>query len=230
MDLQRRKARLIELLDRLRSGSDVAPRDLNLVLTDQQFGDLQQQWQAQKELRGQAREKPAAIVEYEKRLQRALFEYGKAEGYAGSTRRAQPVGSDGKRASTRGYRRAETAFEQLLEYLDERLSADPSLCMWLDRQVDFGPTGGLGLGPAQMPRVVTSRSADRKGNGWLVGLQTKRDVKRAALEEALAATVAEEELAERVAARIAEERLKEEQARAEQVQTNLQSLRKWRRT
>ena len=228
MDLNQRKVRITTLLERLGNNIDVAQRDLKAVLSKEQFASLHQQWKAQQELRDQAKEKPPEIVEYEKRLQKALFEYAKGEGYSVSTRRKQAVGDDGKRSGPRAYRRAETAFERLIEYLEERLSADPGLCIWIGRQIEFGPTGDLGLSPEQMPRVVTSRSADRKGDGRLVGMRTKREIKMMALEEALAATVAAEELAARVAARMAEEQAKEEQAQREQQEARMKLLRKRR--
>lgn len=225
MDADQRKARLIELLDRLRNGDDVAPRDLKTVLSKAQFAALQESWVEQQQFRAAAMLKPAAIVEYERRLKKALFEYAKGEGYSGSTRLKQPVDSDGKRPGTRAYRRAETGFEKLIEYLEERITADPGLCIWFDRQLDFGLTGDLGLSPEQMPRAVTSRSVDRRGIGRLVGMRTKREVKQMALEEALSATVVAEELAARVAARMVEEQAKVEQAQREQLLARMQLAR-----
>ena len=228
MDLTRRKTRLIELLDRFRGGEDVAPRDIKAVLTEQQFVALQASWTEQQQLRADAVSKPAAVVEYEARLRKALFEYGKAEAYNVSKRRKKVVGNDGLRADTRAYRRAETGFEKLIEYLEERVTADPSLCMWFDRQLVFGPEGNLGLSPQEVPRVVTSRSMDREGEGWLVGMRSKRAVKQAALEDALASVEADIALTEQIAVRIAEERAEEEQVRQEQQQARMNLLLKRR--
>ena len=44
MDTDKRKARLIELLDRMRGGEDVAPRDMKAVLSKPQFAALQDKW------------------------------------------------------------------------------------------------------------------------------------------------------------------------------------------
>jgi hypothetical protein len=229
MDANQRKARIAVLLERLRDDVDIASRDLKAVLSKEQFAALQQQWDEQRELRVQMKEKPPEVAEYEKRLQKALFEYAKGEGYSGSTRRKRPVGSDGKRPGTRAYRRAETGFERLIEYLEERLTADPGLCIWFDRQIDFGPTGDLGLSPEQMPRVVTSRSLDRRGDGWLAGIQSKRDVKRMVLEHALSEIADAEEVTARVAARVAEEIAREELERHEQQLSRMKLLGKRRR-
>ena len=215
MDLSQRKARITELLDRLTNGEDVARRDMKAVLSEEQFAAMQAYWDEQKQFRADAKDKPAEVMEYERRLNKAMFDYNKAEGYSGSTHREQVRGMDGKRTAKRAYDRAETGFERLIEWLEERLTADPSLGPWFDRTIVFGLEGNLAPNPDEMPRVVTSRSRDRVGDGWLVGKQTKRDVKRRVLDEALADIVAAEELAARIAARIAEEEAKAEVARRE---------------
>jgi len=226
MDRSQRKARLTELLDRLTNGQDVARRDMKAVLSEEQFAAMQVYWDEQKQFRADAKNKPAEVIEYEKRLNKAMFEYSKAEGYSGSMRREQIRGNDGKRTAKRAYDRAETAFERLIEWLEERLTADPSLRTWFDRTIAFGLEGNLAPNPDEMPRVVTSRSKDRVGDGWLIGKQTKRDVKRRVLDEALADTVAAEELAARIAARIAEEEAEAEASR----QAAQQELRKLARS
>ena len=222
MDQSQRKARIIELLDRLTNGEDVARRDMKTALSEQQFAAMQVYWDEQKQFRADAKDKPAEVIEYEKRFNKAMFDYNKAEGYSGSTHRKQVRGMDAKRTAERAYDRAETGFERLIEYLQERLTADPGLGMWFDRTIVFGIDGNLAPNPDEMPRVVTSRSRDRVGDGWLVGKQSKRDVKRRVLDEALVDIVVAEALAVQMAARIAEEEAKAELART----AALQDLRK----
>ena len=135
MDQSQRKARIIELLERLTNGEDVARRDMKTALSEQQFAAMQVYWDEQKQFRVDAKDKPAEIVEYESQLNKALFDYNKAEGYSGSMRREQVRGADGKRTAKRAYDRAEAGFERLIEFLEERLTADPSLGMWFDRTI-----------------------------------------------------------------------------------------------
>lgn len=187
MDLIARKARLAVLLGRLRDGVDVANRDMKAVLSDAEFDALDQQWEEQRHLRAATKQKPEEVVEYEKRLKRAEFEYGKAEHFSQSSKRKRVKGNDGLRTDERGYRRAETALERLIEYLDECLARDPGLNIWFDRPVAFGAATDLALSPEAMPRVVTSRSLSRLGDGRMVGIVSKRELKMATLERALAA-------------------------------------------
>ena len=46
MDQPQRKARIIELLERLKSGEDVARRDMESVLSEQQFSCVKIYWYA----------------------------------------------------------------------------------------------------------------------------------------------------------------------------------------
>lgn len=187
MDLVRRQARLVDLIGRLRDGVDVAKRDMKAVLSNAEFDSLEQQWEEQRHLRAATKQKPEEVSEYEKRLKKAEFEYGKAEHFNQSAKRKRVKGSDGLRTDERAYRRAETALERLLEYLDECLARDPGLSIWFDRQVAFGAASDLTLSPEAMPRVVTSRSLNRLGDGRMVGIVNKRELKMATLERALAA-------------------------------------------
>lgn len=187
MELVRRQARLVELLGRLQEGDDVAKRDMKAVLSDTEFDAFDQQWEEQQHLRAATKLKPEEVVEYEKRLKKAEFEYGKAEHFNQSAKRKRVKGSDGLRTDERAYRRAEAALERLLEYLDECLARDPGLSIWFDRQVAFGAASDVTLSPEAMPRVVTSRSMNRLGDGRMVGIVSKRELKMSTLERALAA-------------------------------------------
>jgi len=203
--LVKRKARLMTLIERMNGGKDVATRDLKLALTKAEFQAFESAWHDQQSLRASAKQKPTAIVAYEKRLKQARFEYSKAEGYSGSTRRKPTKGSDGRMTNERGYARSEAICEKIIEYLQEQLSANPALCGWFDRDIAFGPAGDLGTTPDQLPQVVTSRSLEGHGSGFLVGKRSKREVKLTALRDAVAAIEDEEKTFTHVAARIKEE-------------------------
>jgi hypothetical protein len=205
METAKRKARLIALLERMDRGDDVANRDLQIVLSEAQFEHMQADWSSQLEMRAAVKDKPPEIIEYEKRFKAATFEYSKAESYSESTRRKPVMGRDGKKTNRRAYERSESRFEKLLEYLQERVTANPSLASWFDRELDFRLEGTLGLTPESVPRVVTSRSVDVQGKGWLTNMQSKAQLKRAALAAALADLEAAEARTKRIAARIEQE-------------------------
>jgi hypothetical protein len=182
------RARIVELLARLRKGNDVQARDLKLVLTEKQHQLMLQAWHEQKELR--VVEKPAEVVEYEALLQDALMRYGQYDRYsARNTTRSNVIVDRQKRAKELGSK-AEGAFERALERLEEIVSVDPSLQIWFDRPLDFNAGSEISLGPIGMPRVRTSKSLD---NGLLGQAATrfgaindKRQVKIDALEDTLA--------------------------------------------
>jgi len=203
VDAKQRKARLTELIARLQDDQDVAQRDLKNVLLDDEYKALQDAWAEQRRLREEAKIKPAAVATYEARLKKALFEYGKAEALNLSSAKPTKSRHDGLRADQRAYRRAETLLEKLIEFLEEQLAADPGLQAWFDRPLAFGFDGAISPSPAAMPRVVTSRSLDRLGNGRIAGIRSKREVKLEALELALQGVQAREAIEAEVAKQIA---------------------------
>ncbi|MGY0194620.1 hypothetical protein ACWA7J_06035 [Leptothrix sp. BB-4] len=222
VDPQRRKERLNELIAKLRAGEDVAQRDLKNVLLDAEHRALTDAWEDQKKLRDSLVSKPAAVLTYEARLKKALFEYGKAEHYSESADTLPSSPHDGLKAHQRGYRKCETLLEGLIEYLEEQLAADPGLQVWFDRPLVFGWDGDITPSPSDMPRVVTSRSRERLGDGRLTGMLSKREVKLQALVAALH-NIAEREAIE---ARITQELANEAE---QQLTTRIASLRAPRR-
>jgi hypothetical protein len=177
MDQSRRKARLEDFLGRLQSGLAVSNRELKTWLGEQAFSEYTSECARQSELRKELRDKPSAVKEYDWRLKRALFVYNKAEGAA----------AKGKRdAAKRFHAQAEQLFEHALEYLQEVIGSNPSLCVWFDRDTEWSVDGDAGIDPIAIPRVVTSRSLDNRGGGILVMVLSKTDIKIAAVERALA--------------------------------------------
>ncbi len=223
MNDARRKIRLSELIERINAGTDVAARDMKLVLLDEQYSAFQSEWASQLEQRSYLRDKPAVVVEYEERLKAAQFAYSRAEGYSGSTKRKPVKGRDGLFTHQRFYRKAESLFGGLMEYLTEQLEIDPSLQIWFDRQVeDFY----VGLSPDAMPRVVTSRSTDRTGAAGIAGtLVSKRNLKLDFLVMALEAILEKERLAGRTPTEIAAEEAQD----AEMLRQRQELLRFFRR-
>lgn len=204
MDTEKRKKRLTRLIDRMNDGQDAALRDMRSALLDEQFNAFQSEWDAQLEQRGEVKAKPEAVAEYEERFKAAQFAYNKAEGYSSSARRNPKKGNDGLFTHQRLYAESQTLFEKLVEYLSEQLDFDPQLQIWFDRPLhDLN----VGLTPDDVPRVVTSRSLDRTGNGFLIANLSKRDIKLRALNDSLAALVEVERLAKRTPAEVAAEAL-----------------------
>jgi hypothetical protein len=168
-------AKLREIAAQLERGDDVQNRQLQALLTEDEFADYLQAWDEQLELRAELKDKPTAVREYEARLRKATFVYNKGEG--ASTR--------GKsKAAQKDFVQAETLFERLHVYLDEIISADAGLRVWFDRDTD---SSTLGLTPGTVPMVITSRSLENDGGGLLSNKRSKRDIKLDAVEWALLA-------------------------------------------
>jgi hypothetical protein len=173
-----RTVKLEALLERLRRGEDVQNRDLETWLGEAEYANYLYERQTQQELRDELKNKPSEVREYERRLRLALLAYNKGEG---ASTRGKHV------AAKRYFAEAETLFEHTLEYLQEIIQADRSLCVWFDRDTEWTIESEASIDPVSVPRVVTSRSLDNRGGGLTSRLQGKRDVKIAAVERALAA-------------------------------------------
>lgn len=197
----------------------MAPRDMQSVLTDKQFEDYKRLWNEQRDLREDTKSKPAAVVRYEQLLKEALFEYSKAD--AQSRARVSGRREIGKQTVGQGFGRATTLFERLIEYLEEQVTADSGLCIWFDRTLYFGADGDIAPDPDRVPRVVTSKSRERRGDGRLAGAQRKREVKMAALEWALNDLDEETARLQRAAEMLKQE---DEQARTKALKERLKLL------
>lgn len=171
-----RTARLKALLEQLRCGENVQNRSLRTWIGDEAYAEYEAECKLQRELRKELQSKPSAVKEYERRLRLALLAYNKGEGASSRGRHA---------AAKRYFAEADKLFERALEYLQEIVAAEPSLCAWFDRDTSWTIDGEASIDATSIPRVVTSRSLDNRGGGLLRRLQSKRDLKIAAVERAL---------------------------------------------
>ncbi len=184
MTSKKRKARLKELLKRIKAGEDVAQRDLRHALTDAEYQLTNEKWKEQQAFR--AMKKPSEVKKYESLLAKALFLHNKAEGY----RAKKKLDARGRSYRQRLYDQAEAACELALECLYEILTADAALQIWFDRAIKFCADGTVDLlnsdisFPDNMPRLVTSRSKNKLASR-MVGRLAKREIKKAVLEDAL---------------------------------------------
>ena len=181
-DHSKRIKKLQEIREKLIAGEEVANRQLRTWLGEY-FKDVAQEWACEQDMRLKPQDKPDAIREYERRLKRAHFQYAKAC-------KALSKGSPSK---TKQFNQTDTAYERVLEYLQEQVSIDPTLEQWLDRTTDNGPeTVGTGIDFHSMPRVRTSRSKENQSAASMIGyVRTKRDIKIEVVDRAIEALTAE---------------------------------------
>lgn len=85
-------------------------RQLQTWLSEEEYEQLEYEWQKQLELRSDLKDKPSELKRYEEKLGEATFNYNRAEGYS----------SKGKNTTAKKfYEKSESLCEDALEILQE---------------------------------------------------------------------------------------------------------------
>ena len=130
----KRLAKLEANAEKLRRGENVQNRQLQTWLSEDEYAQLEYEWQEQLELRRELKDKPSDLKRYEEKLREATFNYNRAEGYS----------SKGKHSTAKKfYNKSESLCEDALEILQEILHYDSSLRVWFDRDISFEVGGDL---------------------------------------------------------------------------------------
>ncbi len=130
----KRLAKLEAIADKPKHGENVQNRQLQTWLSDDEYAQIEVEWQEQLELRGELKGKPGDLKQYEEKLRGATFNYNRAEGYS----------SKGKHSTPKTfYNKSESLCEDALEILQEILRSDSSLRVWFDRDISFEVGGDL---------------------------------------------------------------------------------------
>jgi len=170
----KRLSKLEGLADKLRRGENVQNRQLQTWLSEEEYEQLDAEWQEQLELRNELKDKPSDLKRYEEKLKQATFNYNRAEGYS----------SKGKHSTAKKfYKNSESLCEDALEILQEILHSDSTLRVWFDRDISFEVGGELSADIVSLPRLVTSRSHEKLGGDSK--LTSKQSVKLAVVERAI---------------------------------------------
>ena len=167
-----RLAKLHDLLARLKRGETVQNRQLQTWLGEQGYKEYEDSWSNTVDQRHLLNGKSGAIIEYEELLKKAILLYNRGE--AASQR--------GMRSARQLHAKAQAALERALLYLEEQLTIDPSLQIWLDRQCDFTASNYPSLDPISVPRAITSRSLDNQSGPISEKIDSKRQCKIRAVE------------------------------------------------
>ena len=170
----KRLHKLTGIADKLKRGENVQNRQLQTWLSEEEYEQLEYEWQEQLELRDELKDKPRELKRYEEKLKQATFNYNRAEGYS----------SKGKHSTAKKfYDKSETLCEDALEILQEILHYDSTLRVWFDRDISFEVGGDLSADIVSLPRLVTSRSNEKLSDDSR--LTRKQSVKLAAIERAM---------------------------------------------
>ena len=167
-------AKLEGIAEKLKRGENVQNRQLQTWLSEDEYAQVDIEWQEQLEIREELKDKPSELKRYEEKLKQATFYYNRAEGYS----------SKGKHTTAkRFYSKSESLCEDSLEILQEILHYDSSLHVWFDRDISFEVGGDLSANIVSLPRLVTSRSNEKLSDDSRI--TSKQSVKLAVVERAM---------------------------------------------
>jgi len=170
----KRLAKLESIADKLWRRENVQNRQLKTWLSEDEYAQIEAEWQQQLELRSELKDKPNELKRYEEKLKQATFNFNRAKGYS----------SKGKHSSAKKfYNKSESLCEDALEILQEILHYDSSLRVWFDRDISFEVGGDLSADIVSLPRLVTSRSHEKLSDDSR--LTSKQSVKLAVVERAM---------------------------------------------
>jgi hypothetical protein len=143
-------------------------------LSEDEYAQIEAEWQEQLELREELKDKPSDLKRYEEKLKQATFNYNRAEGYS----------SKGKHSTSKTfYNKSESLCEDALEILQEVLHYDSSLRVWFDRDISFEVGEDLSADIVSLPRLVTSRSHEKLSDDSRI--TSKQSVKLTVVERAM---------------------------------------------
>ena len=170
----KRLSKLEAIAEKLRRGENVQNRQLQTWLSEDEYAQLEYEWQEQIELRMELKDKPSDLKRYEEKLKQATFNYNRAEGYSSKGRHS---------TAKKFYDKSERLCEDALEILQEIFHYDSSLRVWFDRDISFEVGGDLSADIVSLPRLVTSRSHEKLTDDSR--LTSKQSVKLALVERAM---------------------------------------------
>jgi hypothetical protein len=169
-----RLRKLEGIADKLKRGENVQNRQLKTWLSEEEYEQLEYEWQEQLELRNELKDKPSDLRRYEEKLKQATFNDNRAEGYS----------SNGKHSTAKKfYNKSESLCQDALEILQEILHYDSSLLVWFDRDISFEVGSDLSADIDSLPRLVTSRSHEKQKEDSRI--TNKQSVKLAVVERAM---------------------------------------------
>ena len=167
-------SKLEGIAEKLKRGENVQNRQLQTWLSEDEYAQVDIEWQEQLEIREELKDKPDELERYEKKLKQATFYYNRAEGYS----------SKGKHTTAKTFcSKSESVCEDALEILQEILHYDGYLRIWFDRDISFSVGEGLSADIVSLPRLVTSRSNARLNEDSRI--TSKKSVKLTVVERAI---------------------------------------------
>lgn len=170
----KRLAKLEVIAEKLKRGENVQNRQLQTWLSEIEYEQVDIEWQEQLELREELKDKPTELKRYEDKLKEAIMMRNRSDAYHRKGKKSAAYKLDSK---------CESLCEDALEILQEIVSADASLQIWFDRNLDFAHGSLIDASLGNLPRLVTSRSIEKLSDDRR--LVKKIDVKIGVVERAI---------------------------------------------
>ena len=171
---QKRLSKLEAIANRLQRGKNVQNRQLQTWLSEDEYAQVDIEWQEQLELREELKDKPDELKRYEDKLKEAIMMRNRSDVYHRKGKKSAAYKLDSN---------CESLCEDALEVLQEIVAADASLQIWFDRHLDFGHGSLIDASLGNLPRLVTSRSIEKLSDDSR--LVKKIDVKIGVVERAI---------------------------------------------
>ena len=169
-----RLAKLEGLVEKLRRRENVQNRQLQTWLSQDEYAQVDIEWQEQLEIREELKDKPSELKRYEDKLKEAIMMRNRSDAYHRKGKKSAAYKLDSK---------CESLCEDALEILQEIIAADASLQIWFDRNLDFDLGSLIDASLGNLPRLVTSRSIEKLSDDSR--LVKKLDVKIGVVERAI---------------------------------------------
>ena len=183
--LHSKLSRIQKLIAEFEQGNTPQARDVALLLSTQQRAEMEEAWKQQKAQR--ALPKSAALKAYEQQLKVAAMWQGRLERYNTSKPTTHSVLVDRVAKQAELQSKVHAELQSAKQALVQALQTDSATAAMLDRHVLMNGIDGMAI--EDMPRCITSRSKSNlanTGNKHLLGKQSIREIKLAALRGALA--------------------------------------------
>jgi len=171
---ERRLSKLEAIADKLMRGENVQNRQLQTWLSEDEYAQVDIEWQEQLEIREELKDKPDELKRYEDKLKEAIMMRNRSDAYHRKGKKSAAYKLDSK---------CESLCEDALEILQEIVAADASLQIWFDRNLDFGHGSLIDASLGNLPRLVTSRSIEKQHDDSRI--VKKLDVKIGVVERAI---------------------------------------------
>jgi hypothetical protein len=171
---KRRLSKLEAIVSKLKRGEHVQNRQLQTWLSEDEYAQVDIEWQEQLELREELKDKPSELKRYEDKLKEAIMMRNRSDAYHRKGKKSAAYKLDSK---------CESLCEDALEILQEIVAADASLQIWFDRHLDFEHGSLIDASFGNLPRLVTSRSIEKQHDDSRI--LKKLDVKLGVVERAI---------------------------------------------